>query len=202
MIGKPAVEATDRHRRILRAAAVCFTRSGFHGASMHDICAEASMSPGALYRYYPGKAAIIVAIAEAEREEHARMFETLDTAADPLAALRDLGVAFLRRQRDGDGDILTADVVAEAGRNPEVRAAFEKNAALAYDILCRTLQRGQNLGLVDPGLDVPAACTLLMALGDGLCAAPSVPGMDTTRLGAAMDLLLYRFCAPPTESKP
>ena len=49
--------------RILDAAKKCFVRSGFQGASMHDICKEAEMSPGALYRYFPSKEAIIEAIA-------------------------------------------------------------------------------------------------------------------------------------------
>lgn len=34
---------------------------------MHDICREAEMSPGALYRYFPLKEALIEAIAERDR---------------------------------------------------------------------------------------------------------------------------------------
>ena len=44
--------------RDLAAAQRCFVRSGFHGASMQDICAEAGMSPGNLYRYFPSKEAL------------------------------------------------------------------------------------------------------------------------------------------------
>lgn len=39
-------------QRILDAARACFVRHGFQGASMQQICAEAGMSPGALYRYF------------------------------------------------------------------------------------------------------------------------------------------------------
>ena len=52
---KPGVPRPDPRRRILDAAASCFTRLGFHGASMQEICAAAEMSPGALYRYFPSK---------------------------------------------------------------------------------------------------------------------------------------------------
>ena len=192
------METSERQRQILTAASACFTRFGFHGASMQQICAEAGMSAGALYRHYPSKAAIIVAIAEAERAQHALMFEGLDTSPEPLETLREIGTAFLRRQLEGTDELLTADVVAEAGRNPEIRVAFERNAALVHETLCRTLLRGQGLGVVDPGLDVPAACTLLIALGDGLCSAHAgVPGMTVDRLADAMGLLLKRFCSPP-----
>ena len=34
---------SDRRAEILAAAQRCFVRSGFHGASMQDICAEAAM---------------------------------------------------------------------------------------------------------------------------------------------------------------
>src|SRR5262245_17106399 len=50
---------SDRRAEILAAAQRCFVRSGFHGASMQDICAEAGMSPGNLYRYFPSKEALI-----------------------------------------------------------------------------------------------------------------------------------------------
>ena len=49
---------SDRRAEILAAAQRCFVRSGFHGASMQEICAEAGMSPGNLYRYFPSKEAI------------------------------------------------------------------------------------------------------------------------------------------------
>ena len=52
----------DRRAEILDAAERCFIRSGFHQASMQEICAEAKMSPGNLYRYFPSKEAIIAGI--------------------------------------------------------------------------------------------------------------------------------------------
>ena len=61
-------------QRILEAAKTCFVRSGFQGASMQQICAEAGMSPGALYRYFSSKEAIIEAICEADRAEDAKLF--------------------------------------------------------------------------------------------------------------------------------
>ncbi len=190
-------ETETRQARITAAALVCFGRAGFHGASMQDICAEAGMSAGALYRYFPSKAAIIVAIVEAEREEHARMFAPLEHAADPLAALQLLGEAFLSQQTTGTGGMLTFDVIAEAGRNPEVQQAVEKTADFVRTTLCRAMTRGQALGVVDPKLDIEAACHLIMALGDGLCVQIGSPRtIAVARMIAALKLLLERFCRP------
>ena len=42
--------AAERRQQIIAAAAVCFARRGFHGATMPEICAEAKLSPGTVYR--------------------------------------------------------------------------------------------------------------------------------------------------------
>jgi AcrR family transcriptional regulator len=53
-----------RRRQILDAATRCFIRDGFHATSMQDVFRESGLSAGAVYRYFPGKRAIVIAIAE------------------------------------------------------------------------------------------------------------------------------------------
>ena len=50
-----------RRQQILEAANACFSRQGFHQSSVQDICREAGLSPGAVYRYFPSKEHIIAA---------------------------------------------------------------------------------------------------------------------------------------------
>ena len=50
-----------RRKQIIEAAQACFSRQGFHQTSIQDICKEAELSPGAVYRYFPGKVQIIAA---------------------------------------------------------------------------------------------------------------------------------------------
>src|SRR3954447_15883797 len=80
---------SDRRAEILAAAQRCFVRAGFHGASMQDICAEAGMSPGNLYRYFPSKEALIAGIAERDRaevaQERASAAPARESTAGPLA---------------------------------------------------------------------------------------------------------------------
>src|SRR3954451_11812525 len=79
----------DRRDEILVAAQSCFARSGFHQTSMQEICSEAGMSPGNLYRYFRSKEDIIAAIAERDRAETAQQFAALGQGNffDGLAAL-------------------------------------------------------------------------------------------------------------------
>ena len=58
---KPEVQQA-RRERILDAAEQCFARAGFHRTTMHDICKEAGVSPGALYVYFDSKEALVNAL--------------------------------------------------------------------------------------------------------------------------------------------
>src|SRR3978361_1987832 len=80
----------DRRDEILSAAQRCFVRSGFHQASMQEICAEAGMSAGNLYRYFPSKEALIAGIAERDRAEVAQDFASVDLSQGLFAVLEGL----------------------------------------------------------------------------------------------------------------
>ena len=184
-------------QRIVDAAIACFARSGFHGASMQEICAEAGMSPGALYRYFPSKVSIIAAITEAEREEHAAFFDRMAEASDPVEELASIGIDTLESCLSGSRAALAAETMAEAIRNPAVRATFRRNVDDAQAAVVDALDRGQQRGTVDPELDTEAAAQLIMALGDGLAAHQALnPAVAPNRLRPAMQLLLRRFLRP------
>ena len=52
----------DRRTEILTKAAELFARSGFHGVSIDDLGAAVGLTGPALYRYFPGKEAILSAM--------------------------------------------------------------------------------------------------------------------------------------------
>src|SRR5262249_26576589 len=80
----------DRRAEILAAAERCFAQSGFHGASMQEICAEAGMSPGNLYRYFPSKDSIILGIVERDRAEVTQQLAEAPFSADFFGTLEGL----------------------------------------------------------------------------------------------------------------
>ena len=84
---------TQRARRehILDAAERCFARAGFHRCTMHDICKEAGISPGALYVYFSSKEELIAGIAERDRSRLAGELAEISKSPDLLAALGQRG---------------------------------------------------------------------------------------------------------------
>ena len=190
------VQTTPR-QRIIDAAIACFARSGFHGASMQQICAEASMSPGALYRYFPSKVSIIAAIAEAERETHRGFIERLASADDPVEAMVGIGGERVDQILAGPGSSLCAEILAEAARNPEVRGMFDRNLTEARARITAALRRGQAHGQVDPELDTETAATLILAIGDGLSVHQGLnPALTPDRMRPVMQQMLRRFLRP------
>ncbi len=87
---KPDIQRA-RREHILEAAERCFANAGFHRTTMHDICKDAGISPGALYVYFDSKEALIAGIAERDRAEFAERLAALSEAPDFLKALEALG---------------------------------------------------------------------------------------------------------------
>ena len=81
----------DRRVEILRTASELFARNGFHGVSMDELGAAAGVSGPALYRYFPGKEAILSAmLIDISERLLAGGRERVDAAASPSRALRSL----------------------------------------------------------------------------------------------------------------
>ncbi len=190
-------KAERRRQQILEAAAACFLRRGFHRASMQEICAEAGMSPGALYRYFDSKDAIIRAIAEDEREENARLLQALADAPDLVTGLSRIGRAALEAGADPDYGRLAVEIIAEAARNPEVAAIFRRNDAEVKAALMEALRAAQRAGQLDTAVEPAAAAEILIALYEGLSTRALLnPEFDPEQVAPLLDALLRRFLRP------
>ncbi|MDJ0942616.1 MAG: TetR/AcrR family transcriptional regulator [Kiloniellales bacterium] len=187
-----------RRDEILQAAAGCFVRRGFHQTGMQEICAAAGMSPGALYRYFDSKDAIIEAIAEAEREENAALLAALAESRDPVAGLQAVVEAVLLAYADPDAGRLAVEVLAEAARNPRVAEGFARNLAEMKAGVVAALEAGQTEAVIDPGLATGPAAEVLIALMDGLCARSILdPAHDPQTLLPTLRTLIRRFLEVP-----
>jgi TetR/AcrR family transcriptional repressor of uid operon len=113
-----------RRQQIMEAAATCFKRSGFHGASMADIAKSFGMSAGHIYNYFDSKEAIIEAIVAQDLEDTLGQIENLSKQEDMFKAILDGVQASL--QRRAARVVLDIEVLAEASRNPKVASALEK----------------------------------------------------------------------------
>jgi AcrR family transcriptional regulator len=156
----------DRRQEILDAAQRCFARAGFHQTSMQEICAEAQISPGGLYRYFASKEEIIAGIAERDRADVAEHFRELDRAPDFFGAIAESASYYLV-DRPLDEIVLCAEIMAESRRNHDVariHAGIESDVKSGLiDLLRNAAQRGT----IRADLDFATVAGVLMALVDG-----------------------------------
>src|SRR6476469_2286080 len=173
---------SDRRAEILDAAERCFARAGFHQASMQYICAEAGMSPGNLYRYFPSKEALIAGISERNRADAVGDFARVSQAADFFDALAQLARQYMVERSDAEVG-LCAEIMAESRRNTEIARIYE---AVENDIKSRIaamLREAIERGEVRADLDVDSAAVALMVLADGMSWRRAVePGFDAERM--------------------
>ena len=158
---------SERRTQILNAAERSFCRSGFHRTTMQDVAAEAGMSPGNLYRYFPSKDAIVVGLAERDRAQMACDFAPLSEAEDITATFVRLARKhFLEEPREKA--VLCLEIWSEATRNPEF-AALSRD--FDRDVLTRLtglIERAKERGKVSASVEPQSVALLIATLANGL----------------------------------
>src|SRR6201992_475984 len=86
-VRRPRSDAQRNRERILEVAKQAFTRSGAN-ASLDDIATQAGVGPGALYRHFPTRDALIEAVYRTEVEKLAAAERKFAETMPPLEALR------------------------------------------------------------------------------------------------------------------
>ena len=186
----------QRSAQILQAALQCFLAKGFHQTSMRDIAQAAGVSLGNLYNHFPGKEAIILAVAVAESEELAPLLQRLAVAdgdrTQVLAFLQD----FHALCSHPEWATLAVEVLAESARNRAVAEAFAANRRQLQAVLAEALQqvaqRERRRPVLAPALqaqvllDAIESDALRRGLGEagGTDEAPLDPGLLALLLGA------------------
>jgi AcrR family transcriptional regulator len=155
-------------QRILDAAKVCFVRSGFQGASMQQICAEAGMSPGALYRYFSSKEAIIEAICEADRANDAELFASILGNPNVIDGAVEGAMAHIRHVHETHAAPLFAEICAESMRNEAVGRSCFKNMERVLDVFRGYLGGAIERGEIDPPVDLETLLHTIMAMVHGM----------------------------------
>lgn len=119
-------QATEqRQRLILNAAARCFSRLGYHSTTMRHILAEAQLSAGALYNYYPSKESILQAIAERDLLRNQLAINQIEQQRNnPITALVEILIADLKRiELLGQAKIKLC-IAAEQALNSQLNSAL------------------------------------------------------------------------------
>jgi AcrR family transcriptional regulator len=189
---RSAEHAQSQRTRILDAAQKCFVESGFHAATMATIAETAQVSAGLIYRYFPGKDAIVLAIIERELQVRRARIATLQSPEELVARL----VETFRELRANEPGILNAvlylEMSAEGTRAPQIAAAIRQSDAETRDGFRAWLARAPGeggLGLAPKDADAQALLMQLLVEGMAVRAARE-PGLPQARLRQTLEPFL------------
>lgn len=183
-----------RRQQILEAAYRCFGRKGFHPTTMRDICKEADLSAGAVYRYFPGKEHLVEALAACGRTNTRQLIESIDTPPDGPGALAEMLrtlQSYLGRPEMLESSRFDVRLWGEAIHTPVLRNLMLEALGNSIEPFADVVRRGQQRGEIDPKLDPIAAGRLLVALMMGLQVQVAlVPDLDIEPCGPVVAALL------------
>src|SRR6202453_3293551 len=91
---KPRADAARNRERILEMAKEEFTRVGAN-ASLEEIAKKAGVGPGTLYRHFPTREELLMAVYRSEMEKLAAAERTFADSLPPGEALRGLLFVFV-----------------------------------------------------------------------------------------------------------
>lgn len=199
-------EFQTRRDEILASATRVFARRGCAQATMNDVAAEAGLSVGAIYRYYPSKDDLVRAvfehIGESTRALFTRAAERADTPAD---ILRGAGWAIEQRFREAparEETILVLEAILADARREGDSPARGRQLREAYVFLTERLFReAQEQGALDPGIDARGLALLFVSLMVGIHVLSLEFGesFDMKPLREMVDELLERFAPRPSR---
>jgi len=170
-----AARRDQQIQRILEAAQACFVRSGFQGASMQEICAECGMSPGALYRYFPSKEAIVAAICEADREDEMTCFAVFRDATSAVDGLVEGAMAHIAHTHNKGSAALFAEMRSESNRNETIRDTVDSHKQEIAVMIAALVNGATERGEINPTVSLPTLMAILMSIGEGI-AINDLPG--------------------------
>ncbi len=155
-------QANATRRAILGVSERLFGAHGFSAVTMQQIAREAAVSLATVYLYFPGKAALVAALAEEIVAAPELSVEQVEREPDPRTALR-IGAGIIRRLNERSW--LVGDILRSAhGTNQalgETWALWQRRHLDAVGRAAAALDRQQALR---PGMTAAEAGDVLYAL--------------------------------------
>lgn len=165
----PRLPLAERRRRILETAVQVYAQHGFHQTGMRQLCAALEMSPGALYRYFPGKEAIIAGLVEMDREMVQNNLRSLPPGMTFIETMRHMMEVTMGELKTNEGLLaIWSEISSEATRNPAVAALISNHYQFIENMISSLIREALERGELHPDVDPVATARFVMAAHDGM----------------------------------
>ena len=163
------VEATKR--KILEAAAKCFSEGGYAKTTMDRIAEEAGVSKGALYWHFKSKEELFVELKQRSIANVRKQFEKLFSQKKPFdAKLRGAIGLYLSSLVPENREVarLNAEFLAEAPKIPKLNDMLKDQYEMFRGLFASTIEEAIEKGELRGDIDPEIVSMILLAVLDGL----------------------------------
>lgn len=167
---------------ILASSLSLFVHRGFAATRVADIAAQAGVSPGLLYHYFPSKDDILAALLQEALPRLEAAALELEASSRPVAdklpmALQSLIEGIQTNSDSGKHHLLIAQISACDVLPDAARAILDNHARTQYALMERLFAQGQSEGSVRDG-DPRQMAMIFWSLVKGLAIHHAVHGRD------------------------
>ncbi|MEU0507047.1 TetR/AcrR family transcriptional regulator [Nocardia sp. NPDC005998] len=180
-----------RRATILAAAAHCFATKGLHSTSMPDICTQAGMSAGGVYRYFASKEELIEELADTVMAPVLRVLHTAldsDPVPRPAEVIDLIHDTLLIDSPPTTSSALMLQLWSEVAGNARVRESQRRYMTELLDVLSGFTRRWAQLD--DESALATANALVAMSMGTFLVQnvlEADMPTTSTRKLLEALD---------------
>jgi AcrR family transcriptional regulator len=165
---RTAAHAEAMRERILEGGRRAFIAGGFRGTSVPSIAAEASVSVGLIYRYFPSKEELFLELClsgtPAELDELATAIAPIGDPAERLTVAID---SYFDALTDVIGAPLVLQALAAAPSDERIQAALRRRGDDLRGFGVRFIRDAIERGELDPATDVDDLAAAVTMLLDG-----------------------------------
>jgi AcrR family transcriptional regulator len=176
-----AAHAEEMRERILEGGRRAFITGGFRGTSVPSIAAEAGVSVGLIYRYFPSKEELFLELCiSGTPQELTHLAERIAPIDDPVERLTVAIDSYFDALFHAIGAPLVLQALAAAPTDDRIREALRRRGddlrGFAAAFTADALRRGE----VDPASDIDevAATTTMLLDGALVAVAEQGDGLD------------------------
>lgn len=136
---------------------------------MRDLCAALEMSPGAFYRYFDSKEAVIAAMVDADRAKMEKVFAEIPFETPFPELISQMVMKVLENLTNDHELTIFSQITAEGAVNPKVAEALKTHYAVVTDRMELLIRRAQERKEVDTAIKPRDAAIFIISTFDGLC---------------------------------
>lgn len=190
---KKRLPAEERKKQILKSAVTVFAKSNYRSAKVVDIADEVAISEAMVYKYFPTKKSIFLAIlAHMSARIIAFWKEEVKKEPDALTALKKMGLVYYERMKEHPNELKVQFQAISEIDDEDIARQLRKDHLKYIGFINSILKKGVRQGIVKQNLNTEEL-SFLMNGGGIVLNMMQLLSFDITSFKTNPELLLDHF---------